>query len=152
MQKKFNILVGFIAVISGLVAIFKLVPDIELAIGFITISFGILGIIWTSMAVKSLSKGSALRNYTTNFLFCLIFILLFTIWNTTSVIFDWRSANKAMLYPGYIFITIAFLTFVWTSYHILLLGKEFGFGEESSRINRRMGQKKTPKNKNSLPK
>jgi|TARA_B100001971_G_C18109440_1_gene493364 hypothetical protein len=74
MQKKVGVIVAFIAVLFGLLAIIKIVQNIELAIGFITISFGILAVIWTSMAIKSLSKGSTLRNYTTKFLLCLIFI------------------------------------------------------------------------------
>lgn len=139
MQKKLGVIIAFIAILSGLIAIFKLVVNIEVAIGFITISFGILAIIWTSMAVKSLSKGSALRNYTSNFLLCLIFILLFAVWNTLSILFKWReSLNELMLYPSYIFMTFAFLTFVWSSYKILVIGKEFGFAPQASRIKKKI--------------
>lgn len=146
MKKKLGVVIAFIAILSGLIAIFKLIANVEVAIGFVTISFGILAVIWTSMAVKSSSKGSALRNYTTNFLLCLIFILLFAIWNTFSILFKWReSLNELMLYPSYIFVTLAFLTFVWSSYQILMIGKEFGFGAQASRIEKRIKQKKSKK-------
>src|SRR3989344_9297987 len=128
MNRTLCVVVALIAVASGLFTIFSLVGDTEIAVGFVTISFGILAIIWTSMAVKSLSKGSSLRRHTTNFLFCLLFILLFTIWHTLSKLFMWRETiNEFMLYPGYFFLVVAFLIFVATSYQILMLGKEFGF-------------------------
>ena len=145
MEKKVGVVVAFIAVLSGLVAIFKIVPDVEIAIGFITISFGILAVIWTSSALKSLSEGSALKDYTSKFLICLAFLLSFTVWNTTSIIFDWRTTNRVLLYPGYAFITLSFLTFVWASYQILLIGQEFGFSEEASKIKKKIKEKKEKK-------
>ncbi|GAI86767.1 unnamed protein product [marine sediment metagenome] len=76
-KRRIGILFGLIGIILGLVAIFNFIVDTEVAIGFVTISFGILAIIWTTMALQSLSKGSSLRRHTFNFLLCLIFILLF---------------------------------------------------------------------------
>ena len=139
-------LFALLAVASGLVAIFKLVVDIEIALGFVTISFGILAIIWTTMAVKSLSKGSSLRSHTTNFLFCLIFILLFAIWHTISKLFGWSaSVNEFLLYPGYLFLTLAFLIFVITAYQILNMGKEFGFHAEAKAIEQAIKERKLKK-------
>ena len=143
MEKKIGTLFGLFAIAAGLVAIFRLVIDTEVAIGFVTISFGILAIIWTSMAIKSLSKGSSLRKHTTNFLFCLIFILLFSIWHTLSKLLMWRETlNEFMLYPGYLFITLAFLIFVVTSYQILIMGNEFGFEKQANKIKKVMMEKK----------
>lgn len=135
MKRGLGTILGFIAIVGGLIAIFRIVVDTEIAIGFVTISFGILAIIWTSMAISSLSEGSSLRKHTTNFLFCLVFILLFSIWHTLSKLFKWReTVNEFMLYPGYLFITLAFLIFVVTSYQILTMGKEFGFQKQAKEI------------------
>ena len=141
-------LLAFIAVAGGLIAIFRIVVDTEIAIGFVTISFGILAIIWTSTAISSLSKGSSLRKHTTNFLFCLVFILLFSIWHTISKLFRWRETiNELMLYPGYLFITLAFLIFVITSYQILTMGKEFGFQRQAKDIEEIIETRKNYKKK-----
>jgi len=143
MKKGLGTLLGLVAVIGGLLAIFRIVVDTEVAIGFITISFGILAIIWTSMAITSLSKGSSLRRHTTHFLFCLIFIVLFAVWHTISKLFEWRETlNEFMLYPSYLFITLAFLIFVITAYQILTMGKEFGFEKQAKEIEKVMKKKK----------
>tara|TARA_Y100000310_G_C20621882_1_gene783793 strand:- start:1041 stop:1505 length:465 start_codon:yes stop_codon:yes gene_type:complete len=147
-MKKWGYLGALIAIALGLMAIFKIVVNLEIAIGFVTISFGILAIIWTSMALKSLSKGSSLRKHTATFLVCLIFILLFSIWHTMEKLFDWRrSIVEVMLYPGYFFITAAFLIFVFAAYQILVMGKEFGFNIEASKIKKIMKEKKENNNK-----
>lgn len=148
MKRELGTILAFIAVAGGLIAIFRIVVDTEIAIGFVTISFGILAIIWTSTAISSLSEGSSLRKHTTNFLFCLIFILLFSIWHTISKLFKWRETlNELMLYPGYLFITLAFLIFVITSYQILTMGKEFGFQKQAKEIENIIETKKKNKKK-----
>ena len=135
MNKGIATLIGIIAIIGGLLAIFKIVHDTEVAIGFVTLSFGVLAIIWTSMAITSLSPGSSLRKHTTYFLFCLILILSFSIWHTISKLFGWReTVNEVMLYPGYLFLTLAFLIFVMTAYQTLKIGKEFGFQPQAKKI------------------
>jgi len=93
MKKSIGTVLGLIGVVAGLIAIFRIVVDTEIAVGFVTISFGIMAIIWTLMAMSSLSKGSSLRNHTRNFLFCLVFILLFSIWHTISKLFKWSVSN-----------------------------------------------------------
>jgi len=146
MKRKTGILFGLLAIASGLTAIFRLVVDTEVAVGFVTISFGILAIIWTTMAVVSLAKGSTLRRHTTNFLFCLIFILMFAIWHTMSKLFRWReTVNEFMLYPGYLFLIVAFLIFVATAYQVLLMGKEFGFEKQAQKLAKVIEQKRKKK-------
>ncbi len=148
MKRGLGTVLAFIAVAGGLIAIFRIVVDTEIAIGFVTISFGVLAIIWTSTAISSLSEGSSLRKHTTNFLFCLLFILLFSIWHTISKLFKWRETlNEVMLYPGYLFITLAFLIFVITSYQILTMGKEFGFQKQAKEIEKIIETKKKNKKK-----
>ena len=145
-KRNIGIVLGLLGVAGGLLAIFKLVTDIEIAVGFVTISFGILAIIWTTMAIISLSRGSALRKHTQLYLLCLIFVLLFSVWHTLSKIYDWRETiNEAMLYPGYVFISMAFIIFVVTSYQVLTMGKEFGFGNQSKKIVTVMQERKRRK-------
>ena len=48
-----------------------------------------------------------------------------------------------MLYPGYLFITLAFLIFVITAYQILTMGQEFGFEKQAKKIKKIMEKKKT---------
>lgn len=147
-KRSIGVLLGFAGVILGLVAIFRLIVDTEVAIGFVTISFGILAIIWTTMALHSLSPGSALRRHTFNFLLCLVFILLFAVWHTLEKIFSWRtSINELLLYPGYLLITLAFLLFVGTAWQILTLGREFGFQGQASVIAKIIKEKKKAKGK-----
>ena len=142
MKRRIGVFLGFIGVILGLLAIFKIVVDTEIAIGFITISFGVLAVIWTVMALQSLSEGSSLKRHTFNFLLCLIFILLFSIWHTLEKLFFWRtSINELMLYPGYLLIALAFLLFVGTAWQILTLGREFGFKKQASYIGRVIKEK-----------
>jgi len=148
MKRGIGALLGFLGVAAGLISIFRVVVDTEVAIGFVTVSFGILAIIWTSTAIASLSKGSSLRRHTINFLLCLIFVLLFSIWHTISKLFKWRETlNEFMLYPGYLFITLAFLIFVATSWQILTMGKEFGFEKQAKQIKKIMESKKKLKSK-----
>ncbi|HLD06260.1 MAG TPA: hypothetical protein VJC16_01865 [Candidatus Nanoarchaeia archaeon] len=140
--RRIGALLGFAGVIFGLIAIFRLIVDTEVAIGFVTISFGVLAIIWTTMALHSLSPGSALRRHTFNFLLCLAFILMFSIWHTLEKIFSWRtSINEALLYPGYLLIALAFLLFVGTAWQILTLGREFGFQGQASAISKIIKEK-----------
>ena len=47
-----------------------------------------------------------------------------------------------MLYPGYIFITLAFLIFVITAYQVLKVGQEFGFVDKGKKIKKVMEKKK----------
>lgn len=135
-----EIIPALIAIIIGLVAIFKLVLNMEIAIGFLTVTLGILAVIWTIMAKRSLSKGSSLEKYTTKFLFCLIFILAFSVWQVLENLFYWEGS---IVYPKYIFIAIAYLVFVIAAYQILHIGKEFGFKEQAKKIEKVMKKGKS---------
>jgi len=151
-MKNIGYLAALVAIAIGLIAIFKVVVNLEIAIGFVTISFGVLAIIWTSIALKSLSPGSSLKKHTISFLLSLIFILSFSVWHTMEKLFEWRtSVVEVMLYPGYFFITAAFLIFVSAAYQILVMGKEFGFSVEASKINKVMKEKKNNKKKAKQP-
>ncbi|HLC96392.1 MAG TPA: hypothetical protein VJH97_03660 [Candidatus Nanoarchaeia archaeon] len=131
-----------LSVAFGVAAIFKMVPDLEVAIGFLTISFGILAIIWTAMSVGALSKGSSLRKHTVYFLISLISILLFSIWHTLSKILGWRQTIvEAWMYPGYLFLAASFIIFVFTAYQVLQMGHQFGFSGQARKIQKVMASK-----------
>lgn len=139
-----GMLLGLIALFFGLYAIVALVPTKELAVGFLSFTFGILAIIWTSKAVSSLAPESSLRSYTTKFLFSLVFVLLFSAVNTVQIYFN---PQNSMVYLGYGLIIVAYILFVIAAYEILTIGKEFGFGESAAEIRKVIAEKQKKKKK-----
>ena len=140
MNKQYGkIFTAVLAVLFGVYALIQLVPDAELAIGFISLTFGLTAIIWTYRAKMSLSKGTSLRDYTTYFLFSLIFIVLFSTWDILISVFQWEGS---LIYPKYFLITISYLIFAFTGYKILSLGKQFGFQPQVKRMKLKKTMKK----------
>jgi len=137
--KILKFLSALFAIVLGLFVIIKLVGNVELIVGIISLTFGILAIIWTLKARSVLSAGSSLRKYTGNFLMCLIFILLFSIWNTMARILNFQGI---FLYFEYFFIVMAYMVFVMAAYQILYLGKEFGFSREIKVMKKAIREKK----------
>ena len=133
-----------LGIILSMVAIVSIIGNVELAVGAIIISFGILSVIWTSMANKSLSKGSELRNFTEKYLLCSIFVLGYAVWSILDEIVHW---SGFMIYVGYGFLTITFFLFVFVAYHILQIGKKFGFQGQAKKINKVIQEKKGLKSK-----
>ena len=138
--KILKFLSALFAIVLGLFVIIKLVGNVELIVGIISLTFGILAIIWTLKARSVLSAGSSLRKYTGNFLMCLIFILLFSVWNTMSKILSFQGI---FLYFEYFFIIMAYMVFVMAAYQILYLGKEFGFSKEIKIMKKAIKEKKS---------
>lgn len=133
MEKEYGkVLTALLAVLFGVYALIKLVPSFELAIGFLSLTFGLMAIISTYRAKSSLSEGTSLRDYTNYFLFSLIFIVLFSVWDTMIVLFQWTGG---WTFPKYFLLTIAYLIFFFTAYKILYLGKQFGFHSNVERMN-----------------
>lgn len=141
-MKTLRIILAIIAILCGLFAIIKIVREPELVVGLISLTFGIMAIIWVIRARSSLSPQSSLRNYTTHFLLSLVFILLFSIWHMLNKMLLWEQKNVYLVYPEYFFITIAYIVFVISAYKILYLGKEFGFQAEAKNIARIIKEKK----------
>ena len=102
-----------------------------MTIGLISLSFGILAVIWASIARKSLSPGSSLRRYTSYFLFCIIFMLAYSTWSVFDGIIRWKGI---FAYIGYIFLTTAFFVFTISAYQIRKVGQEFGFEKQAKKI------------------
>jgi len=134
MNKDFGKLItAFIALLFGIFAIIQLVPNVHLAISFLSLTFGVLAVIWTVRARSSLSKGTSLHEYASYFLFSLMLIIAFSIWDTIIDLFDLNAPSA--LYFKYILITLTYLVFVFTSYKILYLGRQFGFKPQVARMN-----------------
>ncbi len=127
-----KLLTALLAVLFGVFALITFVPTVELAIGFLSLTFGLVAIIWTYRAKISLSEGTSLRDYTSYFLYSLIFIVLFSVWDTLIFLFQWEGW---LIYPKYFLITTSYLIFVFTGYKILYLGKQFGFQTQVKKMN-----------------
>ncbi len=127
-----------IAILAGLYALFAVSPNTEIALGFFSLTFGLLAIFWTTSAYRNLSPRSTLRNYTALFLMSLIFILANSVWATLIVLFEIGGIAN---YVGYFLTSAAYVTFVIAAYKILSIGKEFGFREQSSEISRALRKK-----------
>jgi len=127
-----KVLTAFLAVLFGVFAIIQFVSDIELTIDFLSLSFGIVAILWTYRAKYSLSAGTSLREYTSYFLWSLILIFVYSVWGTLEHILSWTGY---WIYPKYFMISIAYLIFVFAAYKILYLGKQFGFQPQVEKMN-----------------
>jgi hypothetical protein len=128
MKKEYGqLLTAALSILFGLFALIRFIPDANLAIGFVSLTFGVLAIIWAARARSSLSAGTTLREYTTYFLISLICIVLYSLWDTILVL---SNLSGVYLIPKYILVTIAYLVFVFTSYKILKMGKIFGFSDQ----------------------
>jgi len=133
-------LISTIAILSGLYALFKYVRDIELISAMLTLTFGVWAIIWTVNAYSVLSKGSTIRKYTGSFLLCLVFVLIYSLWDISIDLFN---LNEWLIYMKYIILIFVYTTFVFAAYRIYKIGKEFGFTEESSRIKKLLSMRKS---------
>lgn len=141
-RQAFAVILAVVAILTGLVAIIKLVGNAGLAVGVVSLTFGVMAIIWTFKARSSLSRGSELRRYTTHFMVCLIAILLFSVWDTLLGFFGKISLERFFLYPKFIFITIAYFVFLKTAYEILYLSKSFGFEGRAAEISQIIKRRK----------
>tara|TARA_Y100000310_G_scaffold144893_3_gene144234 strand:+ start:47584 stop:48228 length:645 start_codon:yes stop_codon:yes gene_type:complete len=139
----FKQLISVIAILVGLGALFKYVQDIELISALVSLTFGVWAIIWTLNARSVLSPGSSMRKYATSFFFCLLFVLIFSIWDAA---INLLGLKGMLVYVRYIIMIFVYTTFVLASYKVYTIGKEFGFSAQSEKI------KKVMKKKSSLNK
>nr|MBI4156574.1 hypothetical protein [Candidatus Woesearchaeota archaeon] len=124
-------LIGIVSIASGLYVLFKLSISLELAVAFLSLTFGVLAIIWTLIAKYSLSPGSTLRDFTTNFLVGITFLLIYSL---TTIIRQINSPIQNFVPIEYFLIAATFLLFVIAAYQILYIGKQFGFEKEAKTI------------------
>ncbi|MFO8016003.1 MAG: hypothetical protein R6U32_02780 [Candidatus Woesearchaeota archaeon] len=138
MKEIIKIIFACIAIIAGLAAIIKVAGNAELIITFLSLTFGVMAIIWTLMAHSSLSPGSSLRSYTSYFLACLVFILIYSLWDSAAKML---SIKGSWQYLSYLFLTLAYIVFVTAAYKIYYLGREFGFQKEADKIKSKVSKK-----------
>lgn len=133
---------SFVAIIVAMVALIKIVGNAELIVNALSLTFGVMAVIWVVKARKSLSEGSSLRTLTTHFLFTLIFVLCFSSWN---LLVDAMALEEiygtVIAFPQYLFISLTYITFVGTAYKIRKLGQEFGFSKQSKKISELLKKK-----------
>ena len=141
MKKALNVIIGLVAIVAGIYAIYTLLPSYLLS-DFLSWTFGVLAIIWTTKAYRSLSANSSLRDYTAYFLVALVFILFSSVWSTMIKLY----ILPAWLSPiYYVLLSIAYLAFVIVSYNILMISKEFGFGRSAEVIKKALEDKRRKK-------
>lgn len=144
-KELFKNLVGILIIFVGFYAIMLIVRETtaahesaalatlaaHLVVGLLSLTFGVMALIWAYMAYRVLSPGSSLRNHVGSFSFCLLFLLLYSLYD---LVLDALRLQGAWIYIKYILITLVYLKFVHASFKVYRLGKEFGFTEQSQRI------------------
>jgi len=119
-----------------------------LIIGILSLTFGVTALIWTIKARKSLSKGSSLKAFTTNFMIIVIFVLCFSSWDiAVRMLYLKDLYGELVQLPMYLFITLAYIAFVGAAYKIRNIGKEFGFTTQSKAIEKVIEKTKKRKKK-----
>lgn len=143
-----QIISGIIAIIVGVAAVIELISDAELAISALSLTFGVTALLWVIKARKSLSKGSSLKDLTLHFLFTVIFILCFSFWGIAVEMLHLKEFyGESIVFPQYLFISFAYITFVGAAYKIRKIGKEFGFSVQAKEIERIIAKNKKKKKK-----
>ena len=117
----------------------------ELIVEITSVIFGLTALLLASKARQRLSAGS-IRRYIDNFSVCLVFIVIFSLWQTIRDIATIQDgAGNIVRFPEYIFIIGAYIAFIISSYRVVHISHEFGFkkeGEIIERILKEKGKKK----------
>ncbi|MBI2659511.1 hypothetical protein HYX05_05430 [Candidatus Woesearchaeota archaeon] len=118
-----------------------------------TVIFGIASLLLISRARNRLSEGS-IRKYMDNFAICLAFIVIFSVWQTARDFFGSGLSVEGhatySAYPEYIFIVFAYIAFIVASFRVMKISEEFGFKEDTRKIEQLIREKpksKKPKRK-----
>ena len=73
--------------------------------------------------------------YIDNFSICLVFIVVFSLWQTSRIILNIDfSIGDLGSYPELIFIIFAYISFIIASYRAAKISEEFGFKKEGENI------------------
>lgn len=114
-------------------------------ISLTTVIFGIAALLLASRARNRLSPGS-IRAYIDNFSICLVFIVIFSLWQTARSIFKLElSLGEFSSYPELIFIVFAYIGFIIASFRVAKISEEFGFKADGKLIHKLIKEK--PKKK-----
>ncbi len=119
-------------------------------VGVTTVIFGVASLFMISRARNRLSEGS-IRKYMDNFAICLVFIVIFSVWQTArSILGISIDVEGLATYPEYIFIVFAYIAFIVASFRVMKISQEFGFKEDGRKIQQIIREK--PKSKKSKSK
>lgn len=109
----------------------------------ITIIFGVVALVWTNAARKKLGEGSSLKQYITNFLIALIFILGANIWHfLREVTAIGTKLGMYAEYPEYLLYILAYLVFVLAAYQMNFISQEFSFEDQAADMKKALEGKK----------
>jgi len=134
MGKRILLLALFLFILIPFVAADEGEEDsaVHILFGSITFIFGVVALVWTYSARKQLAQGSSLRQYTSNFLVALAFIIASVGWHILSEITPiGQTMGSAAEYPGYFLLIIAFLVFVLAAYQMKFISQEFSFEDQA---------------------
>jgi len=132
---------GILVVIATLYIISNIIAAVEIMVGIITLSVGVLSIMWTLIARYSLSPKSKLRVFTNNFLACSIAVIAFSLIRLLE-----RFINLPwLILVEFFFVFATFFFFLLASYYMYSIGREFGFEREAKNIKDILRSKKFTK-------
>ena len=110
----------------------------ELIVEVTSVIFGLTALLLASKARQRLSPGS-IRRYIDNFSVCLVFIVIFSLWQTVRDIATLQyGAGAIVKFPEYIFIVGAYIAFIISAYRVVNISHEFGFKKEGTEIEKLM--------------
>ncbi len=139
---KINIMVKvilvLIAIATAIYILFSIIRSLEIITGTISLSIGVLAIIWTLIAKYSLSPKSTLRLFANSFLACLIALIVLSFIKLIAFMTEY---SKNLIYVEYILTTIVYLFFLISAYYILTIGRQFGFQSKAFQIKKIIAKK-----------
>ncbi|MBS3097198.1 hypothetical protein J4209_00215 [Candidatus Woesearchaeota archaeon] len=117
----------------------------ELIIEITSVIFGLTALFLASKARQRLSPGS-IRKYIDNFSVCLVFIVIFSLWQTVRDIATIQyGIGEIVKFPEYIFIIGAYIAFIISAYRVVHISHEFGFKKEGASIGEILEERKKKK-------
>jgi len=127
-----------LAILLSVMALFKIVPA-ETALNALVISIAIFALIWIGIAKKNLSRKSSLAGFASVLFLSMLFFLLSSILNLLPWIFVFPTW---LIVVSYATSAIAYLLLVVSAYHLMRIGKEFGFVVETKKIKKLIRDRK----------
>lgn len=120
-----KIICGTIAILIGIIAVVNLIGDAELVVSAISLTFGIAALIWIVKARESLPRKSSLKGLTVHFLYTTVFVLCFSFWSMGVKMLALKDVyGDIIVFPQYLFISFAYITFIGAAYKIRKIGQE----------------------------
>ncbi len=131
--------IGALVIYLGIYTMTKIAPSLDLVIGAISLTFGLMALIWVWKAKIAFSKGSSMRDFSGSFFSCLLSILMYSILESFIIM---RNLGGVWIYLKYALMTIAYINFVYAAYKMRSLGTTFGFEDQGKRIKKVLNPRK----------